>query len=77
MVSSSEDIRFLRRRNDEMPPQNPTGMTDSDSLGLEVTCERYQTTGWRDWLESLIARYPWPTLLLALGVGYVISRRMR
>jgi hypothetical protein len=25
----------------------------------------------------VIERYPWATLLLALGVGYAISRRMR
>jgi hypothetical protein len=32
---------------------------------------------WLERMESLIERYPWPTLLLALSVGYVISRRMR
>ena len=36
-----------------------------------------ETTGWLDQIESVIARYPWPALLLALGVGYAISRRMR
>lgn len=33
--------------------------------------------GWRERIESMIERYPWPTLLLALGIGYIISRRMR
>ncbi|HKT34889.1 MAG TPA: hypothetical protein VJR03_08645 [Nitrospira sp.] len=62
-----------------MPPQNPTGMADTDSLGFEAACETYvdQAMGWRDWLESLIERYPWPTVLFALGVGYVLARRMR
>ena len=32
---------------------------------------------WLDRVEAVMERYPWPTLLLALGVGYVISRRMR
>jgi hypothetical protein len=30
-----------------------------------------------DRIESLIERYPWPTLLLALGLGYFLSRRVR
>ena len=34
-------------------------------------------TDWRERIESLIERYPWPTLLLALSLGYMISRRMR
>ena len=34
-------------------------------------------TEWLDRLESVIERYPWPTLLLALGIGYVMARRMR
>jgi len=33
--------------------------------------------GWRERIESMIERYPWPTLLLALSIGYIISRRMR
>ena len=32
---------------------------------------------WLDRIEAVIERYPWPTLLLALGLGYVIARRMR
>ena len=55
-----------------------TGAT-TESLGLEPECETYadETTGWLDRIESVIERYPWPTLLLALAVGYAISRRMR
>ena len=51
----------------------------TESLGLEPEDETYvdETTGWVDRIESVIERYPWPTLLLALAVGYAISRRMR
>jgi len=50
----------------------------TESLGLETVCATYadETTGWLERIESVIKRYPWPTLLLALGVGYAISRRM-
>jgi len=55
-----------------------TGAT-TESLGLEPEGETYadETTGWLDRIESVIEQYPWPTLLLALAVGYAISRRMR
>jgi len=51
----------------------------TESLGLEPGCETSvdETTEWLDRIESLIERYPWPTLLLGLAVGYAISRRMR
>jgi len=68
-----------------MPLQHPTATGEhltgatTESLGLESLCETYadETTGWLNRIESVIERYPWPTLLLALGVGYAISRRMR
>ena len=31
----------------------------------------------RDRMETLIERYPWPTVILALGVGYLLASRMR
>jgi len=31
----------------------------------------------RDVVESLIERYPWPTVLLGMGVGYLLTRWMR
>jgi hypothetical protein len=34
-------------------------------------------TDWSDRIESMIERYPWPTLLLAMGLGYLIARRVR
>lgn len=45
------------------------GKTSDDTYGVEA--------GWLATLESTIERYPWPTLLLALGLGYLLSRRMR
>lgn len=32
---------------------------------------------WTDRIELMIERYPWPALLLALGLGYLIARRVR
>jgi len=52
----------------------------TESLGIETLHETsHETIGWLDRIErieSVIERYPWPTLLLALGVGYAISRRI-
>ena len=28
-------------------------------------------------LESVIQRYPWPTLLVGIGIGYLVARQMR
>ena len=61
---------------------HPTTRADTentDSLGFEAVCQTQvdEWTGWLDRIESLIERFPWPTLLLALGVGYVLGRRMR
>jgi hypothetical protein len=36
-----------------------------------------QASDWLDRIEAVIERYPWPTVLVALGIGYVIARRMR
>ena len=70
-----------------MPLQNPTGTADrptmtagnTESLRLRATSDIMidEMVDWLDRIESIIERYPWPTLLLALGLGYVISRRMR
>jgi hypothetical protein len=55
--------------------------TSTESLGFETVRDTSadRTTGWLERIErieSLIQRYPWPTLLLALAVGYAISRRI-
>ena len=70
-----------------MPQQYPTGTAGrstvtagtTDTVGPEVLRETYvdEMKGWMDRIESLIERYPWPTLLLAFGLGYAFSRRMR
>lgn len=77
----------MRGTNIEMPLQHPTATRErqtmtgatTESPGAEPVCQTdaEETTGWLDRIESVIERYPWPTLLLALGVGYAISRRMR
>jgi hypothetical protein len=28
-------------------------------------------------MESVIQQYPWPTLLLGIGIGYLAARRVR
>jgi hypothetical protein len=64
-----------------MPPQYSTGTEDrssvmagsSDTVGTGVDLAR----AWLDPIRSLIEQYPWPTVLLAFGIGYAISRRMR
>lgn len=69
-----------------MPLSQPSGTADcppvttSDASDrLQATAERRAgtSTGWLEGLESLIERYPWPTLFLALSLGYMISRRLR
>jgi hypothetical protein len=70
-----------------MPRQYPTGTADRSivTAGGPDTVERAVlsetnvdlTRGWLDSITSLIERYPWPTLLLAFGIGYALSRRMR
>ena len=71
-----------------MPQQHPPPASErwtvtgamTESRGLETERETsHETRGWLDRierLESVIERYPWPTLLLALGVGYAVSRRI-
>lgn len=33
--------------------------------------------GFLDNIESVIQRYPWPTLLLGMGIGYLLAQRVR
>lgn len=30
-----------------------------------------------DHIESVIQRYPWPALLLGMGIGYLLAQRVR
>jgi hypothetical protein len=69
-----------------MPLPRPTGTADRptsataapESPGREALCDAGvdHPRGWLDHIESVIERYPWPTLLLALGIGYALSRRI-
>jgi hypothetical protein len=71
----------------QMPLEYPPGATNRPaatgenplSQALNATSETFTDLGaeWLDRIEAVIERYPWPTLLLALGLGYVIARRMR
>ena len=62
-----------------VPADRSTVMSPSepDYLKAQSEADIDRTTGWLGSVESLIERYPWPTLLLALSLGYMISRRMR
>jgi hypothetical protein len=54
-----------------------TMMTEESTPLDEPSAAPFEWDQWSDRIESMIERYPWPTLLLAMGVGYVIARRMR
>jgi hypothetical protein len=64
-------------------PGNRTGImaaTDETAVSDDTSSSSDRVRHWGDWidrLDSLIERYPWPTLLLALGIGYLAARRMR
>ena len=70
-----------------MPLQNTSGAADRLStaadiapptaFGAEPVAPPWDGDDWLEPIEALIERYPWPTVLLALGIGYVIARRTR
>ena len=70
-----------------MPLQNTSGAvdrlstaadtTDPTAFGAESGAPQWEGGYWLERIEALIERYPWPTVLLGLGVGYLIARRMR
>jgi len=68
-----------------MPLYNPTGSDDlpamtataTDVLGVGPGGDTADAEPWLSRIESLIERHPWPTLVLALGIGYALSRKMR
>jgi predicted alpha/beta hydrolase family esterase len=52
------------------------GGSESDPVAVpEIDGD--QAGGWLDRIEATIERYPWPALLIALSLGYIMSRRMR
>jgi hypothetical protein len=52
-------------------------MTELDSLDRPSESSMAWASDWLDRLESIVERYPWPTLLMALGIGYLMARRVR
>ena len=54
-----------------------TTMTELDSLDRPSESSMAWASDWLDRLESIVERYPWPTLLMALGIGYLMARRVR
>ncbi len=68
-----------------MPLHNPTGSDDlttitaaaTDAPGREAVQGEAEGEAWLDRMESMIERYPWPTLILALGIGYALARKLR
>jgi hypothetical protein len=76
--------RDPKTNGNEMPLDYPSGamerpLSTGERSGFEPLSDTFadRTAEWLDRIEAMIERYPWPTLLLALGVGYVIARRMR
>lgn len=70
-----------------MPLQNTSGAVDRLATAADTTEPMTFESGapdewgsgayWLERVEALIERYPWPTVLIAVGVGYMMARRMR
>ena len=69
-----------------MPLQNTSGAVDRLATAADTTepmtfesraPEWGSGAYWLERVEALIERYPWPTVLIAVGVGYMMARRMR
>ena len=67
-----------------LEPEYRSGATtiaeESVELSVELDEPSVSSVGWGQWstrIESMIERYPWPTILLALGFGYLLARRLR
>ena len=64
-----------------MPLQNTSGAVDRLATAAGTTSPKAFTAESEETalerIEAVIERYPWPTVLIALGVGYLIARRMR
>lgn len=61
-----------------LEPEYRSGATTMESVELDEPS--VSSVGWRQWstrIGSQIERYPWPTILLALGFGYLLARRLR
>lgn len=63
-----------------LEPEYRSGATTIAEESVELDQPSVSPVGWRQWstrIESQIERYPWPTILLALGCGYLLARRLR
>lgn len=52
----------------------------SSSVGLQLASSdghQFSVTRLVSEAESLIRRYPWPTLMLGMGAGFLLARRVR
>jgi predicted alpha/beta hydrolase family esterase len=62
-----------------LEPEYRSGATTIAEESVELD-EPSVSSEWAQWstrIESMIERYPWPTILLALGFGYLLARRLR
>ena len=68
------DTRCLRM----LEPEYRSGATIIAEESVELDEPSVSSVGqWSARIESVIERYPWPTILLALGFGYLLARRLR
>ena len=87
MVSSTKDGGYSCRQKNPMPLHNPSDtmvqpiptIEAEHAYRLGAIAETFtdEMAESRDRMEMLIERYPWPTVILALAVGYLLARRMR
>jgi hypothetical protein len=75
---TTNDISMpLQNLSHTADPLPTTERKESSRLNLMSETRFEGSSGWAERLESMIERYPWPTVLLALALGYAISRRLR
>ena len=63
-----------------LEPQYRSGATTIAEESVELDEPSVSSVGSGQWstrIESMIEHYPWPTILLALGFGYLLARRLR
>lgn len=63
-----------------LEPEYRSGATTIAEEAVELDEPSVSSVGLGQWstrIESMIERYPWPTIFLALGFGYLLARRLR
>jgi hypothetical protein len=58
---------------DALSPASVTEVRDA----LTGYPQAHASYGMRERLEQVIRQYPWPTLLIGVGLGFLLARRMR